>query len=355
MGDIAKGVIGGAWTLLVGWILPTALNLSVFFFAVAPSLSGTALIERLRPTTQGGTALLLLSLSLLIGLVFSALQRSLYRLLEGYLLWPVRFYSRGCERRLRAKHDLRDRLRLIRLERRGQDEQAEDPAGELAALRANPRIVRAARKDRQRSAVRRALLREQLARYPVDDAQVAPTRLGNAIRRFEEYGYDRFRLDTQVMWYELAATAPEHVRRQVDLARANVDFFVALLFGHVIVAAAALGALGTSDPDVGVLLVTALALGCLCAVWYRSAVAATDEWAAAVRALVNVGRKPLAESLGLALPTDLESERTMWSLVAKMSRLPYHERAGALDVYRVDVNRQLGGQLGGQIGEGGPR
>lgn len=30
MGDIVKGVLGGAWTLIVGWILPCAVVLSVF-------------------------------------------------------------------------------------------------------------------------------------------------------------------------------------------------------------------------------------------------------------------------------------------------------------------------------------
>ncbi|MCZ4095342.1 MULTISPECIES: hypothetical protein [Streptomyces] len=61
---------------------------------------------------------------------------------------------------------------------------------------------------------------------------------------------------------------------------------------------------------------------------------AVDEWAAAVRALVNVGRKPLAESLGLAPPSGLEAERTMWGLVTKLSRLPCNERRAALDPYR---------------------
>ncbi|MCX5127099.1 hypothetical protein OOK25_25930, partial [Streptomyces sp. NBC_00347] len=211
---------------------------------------------------------------------------------------------------------------------------ATEDTARLSALRADPRIERAARKDRRRTAVQRALLRERLARYPVDPAQVAPTRLGNAIRRLEEYGYDRFRLDTQVMWNELTGNAPEQVRRQVDLARANVDFFVALVFGHCAVVLCAAAALTTAHPDVPLLLAAIVLPGVLMPVWYRAAVSATDEWAAAVRALVNSGRKPLAESLGLSLPGELDGERRMWALVSKMSRLPYHERAAALDAFR---------------------
>ncbi|MEE4495158.1 hypothetical protein [Streptomyces sp. BE230] len=340
MGDIAKGVLGGAWTLLVGWILPTALNLSVFWFGVAPSLRHAPLAARLWPTTGSSGALLLLAMSILLGLVLAALQSPLYRVLEGYLLWPSRSYDRGCARHLRSKHDLQDRLALLRLARREEervDQPSRDDAAELARLRTNSRIARAARKDQRRTPVQRSLIREKLARYPVDDGQIAPTRLGNAIRRFEEYGHDRFRLDTQVLWNELTGTAPEQVRRQVDLARASVDFFVSLLSGHAVIAVAAAAALFAPNAHVVALLVSAVVLGCLMPLWYRAAIAATDEWAAAVRALVNVGRKPLAESLGLALPSSLEGERAMWALVTKLSRLPYHERATALDVHRVGL------------------
>ncbi|MFE7070459.1 hypothetical protein ACFU96_10270 [Streptomyces sp. NPDC057620] len=343
MGDIAKGVLGGAWTLLVGWILPTAINLSVFFFAVAPSLRHTGMVARLWPMTRSGTALLLLTASIVLGLVLSALQSSLYRVLEGYLLWPTRAYERGCARHRQARQDLKDRLALLRLERREQEHGSElssERASQLAVLRANSRIARAARKDRQRTAAQRALLQEKVARYPIDDGQIAPTRLGNAIRRFEEYGYDRFQLDTQVMWNELTGMAPEQVRRQVDLARANVDFFISLLYGHAAVAAAAAATLGWGRADTQALAATTVALSCLIPVWYRSAVAATDEWAATVRALVNVGRKPLAESLGLVLPAELAAERTMWALTTKLSRLPYHERAAALDPHRAGPTQE---------------
>ncbi|MGW2017616.1 hypothetical protein [Streptomyces sp. NPDC001927] len=216
-----------------------------------------------------------------------------------------------------------------------EDRLTPDDTAKLNALRANPRIARASRKDRRRTAVQRALLRERLARYPVDDAQLAPTALGNAIRRFEEYGYDRFRLDTQVMWNELTGNAPEQVRRQVDLARANVDFFVALLYGHCAVVLCAAAALTTAGPDVPLLLTAIAVPGFLIPVWYRAAVSATDEWSAAVRALVNTGRKPLADSLSLLLPGELASEREMWAMVSKMSRLPHHERAAALDTFRA--------------------
>ena len=54
--------------------------------------------------------------------------------------------------------------------------------------------------------------------------------------------------------------------------------------------------------------------------WYRLAVEATDEWAAAFRGLVDLGRKPLAEALGLEMPGTLKQERKMWELASRISR-----------------------------------
>ncbi|MHB6910151.1 hypothetical protein [Streptomyces sp. CB02959] len=293
MGDIAKGVLGGGWALVVGWVLPAALNLAVFFFAVVPSLRCTAAIERVWPSSANQTALLLLCSAVAFGIVLSALQTPLYRILEGYLLWPRGAYDRGCRRQRARKQRIADLIAC--------------PEG--------------------RTPVQRALLNEQLARYPADDDQLAPTRLGNAIRRFEEYGHNRFRLDTQVLWNELSAAAPVQAHRQVETARTSVDFFVALLYGHGTVAALALLALPSAGAERPLLIVTAIALCALIPLWYRSAVYATDEWAAAVRAMVNLGRKPLADALGLVLPQRLAEERTMWQLVTRMSRRPYRDAA----------------------------
>lgn len=205
----------------------------------------------------------------------------------------------------------------------------------LQQLRADAELATMAKRDKRLTAWQRALLRERLRRYPVGDQQVVPTMLGNAIRRLEEYGYERFRLDSQTLWYELEAVAPEHLIKQVDLARTGVDFFVSLLYGHLIVALLAAATFIISVRPHWTLLATALVLGALAPIWYRLAVHSTDDWSQAVRALVNLGRKPLAESLGLCLPETIEKERRMWELTSKLARLPYHERAAELDIFRA--------------------
>jgi hypothetical protein len=92
----------------------------------------------------------------------------------------------------------------------------------------------------------------------------------------------------------------------------------------------------TTQKRVGVLALVVVLLLVLVPVWYRLATAATDDWAAAVRALINLARKPFAESVGLKLPDTLAREREMWSLLSKLSRLTYHEGAAALDEFRKE-------------------
>ncbi|GAA2474155.1 hypothetical protein [Streptomyces longisporus] len=336
MGDIAKGVLGGAWAMLVGWIMPSGVNLAIFWLIIAPELRHVSSVARMRLASGTSASVTLLVGSILAGLILHALQNTLYRILEGYMLWPRRLYQYGCARQLQVKRNLRDRAAFMRLERREQDGSLRpEGAEQLAQLRANSRTAQLANRDRARTAAQRAILQEKLARYPVNDEQVAPTRLGNAIRRLEEYGYDRYRLDTQVIWHELTGAAPDSTRRQVELTRTRVDFFVALLYGHGAVALSGLVVLSASTHPAVHLALAAACLTGLIPLWYRAAVSATDEWAAAVRALVNLGRKPLAESLGFSLPVTVAEERAMWTLVCRLSRLPYHERAASLDQYRA--------------------
>jgi hypothetical protein len=206
---------------------------------------------------------------------------------------------------------------------------------ELADLEAERKVSRFLNQRKSLTALQQSLLTEQM-RYPVADDQVAPTRLGNAIRRLETYAYDRYQLDSQALWYELTAVAPKPLRQDIDRARAGVDFFVCLLYGQLLVAAAALVSLGAPHPHDVTLVVTAAVLIVLTPVWYRLAWATTDDWASAVRALVDLGRKPLAESLGLSLPRELDREREMWLRYSQMVLSPYDaDYAADLDEFRV--------------------
>jgi hypothetical protein len=81
-----------------------------------------------------------------------------------------------------------------------------------------------------------------------------------------------------------------------------------------------------------------IGLSLLAILWYRIAVVATDDWAGAVRALVNLGRQPLASSLGLELPLTLARERTMWSATVSLVQGQSAPDTSALDEFRGPEN-----------------
>ena len=338
MSGIIQGALGGGRALLVGWFLPSLINLLIFGFVVVPEVSGFQALAR---SGQGGqaarAALFALVGTAVLGLALAALQTPLYRILEGYLGWPERLFQASRRRQLAHKHLLRNRLDAASLVLREETGALPDAdARVLAAFRTHPVTGRFTSVDARKGPVWLSLLDERLHRYPAADSQVTATRLGNAIRRFEEYGFDRFRLDSQVLWHELSAVVPDPVRKQAEEARTNVDFFVCLLYGHLLVAVAACAELGFGHPARPQLVVTAiLVLPVLAATWYRVAVVATDDWAGAVRALVNLGRQPLAASIGLALPRSLDHERTMWARFGKLAAGPFRpEMSAGLSEFR---------------------
>ena len=326
MNGILQSALGGGRALLVGWILPSAINVLIFGFLIIPKFSGFG-DDATKSAVFGllGTALL--------GLVLAALQTQLYRILEGYLGWPERFFQAGRRRQLARKHLLQGRLNAATLVlAEGKLSDADNTT--LAEYRAHPVTGRYVDSDAPKGPVWLSLLEERLRRYPIDDRQVTPTRLGNAIRRFEEYGHNRFRLDSQALWHELNAVVPEPARKQADDARTNVDFFICLLYGHLVVALAAAVDLGVGAGKPWLTALTLAALLILSAVWYRVAVSATDDWAGAVRAMVNLGRQPLATALGLTLPEQLADERAMWTSTAELASFPYRTGFTDLDKYR---------------------
>jgi hypothetical protein len=131
--------------------------------------------------------------------------------------------------------------------------------------------------------------------------------------------------------------ATEATRKQAEDGRTNVDFFVSLLYGHLLVALAALVALCAGMARTPWLAgVTIAVLLVLPTLWYRVAVAATDEWAGGIRAMVNLSRKPLADALGLKLPAGIAEERAMWTVTTELVAANRPEAAGHLTEYRTE-------------------
>jgi hypothetical protein len=298
--DILKGLIGGSGpTFLIAWVFPSGIALTVLYALDKGRLG----IDTLLGTNAGPAehALVLATAAAGVGLIMNALSTPMYRLLEGYL------FPGAIQQPLIA----RERRRREAIEKR-----VETASG-----------------------IGLSLLQERLQRFPRIDEQTAPTRLGNALRAFETYAVDRYRLDSQMFWNELYAVVPDNLRKELDLARSSVDLFVASTYlstavGIVLTSAALLA---TPGPDLG-LLAVGLAGFLLARIWYRSAVSSTSYWDSTVRALVNVGRAPLATALGLVLPPSIERERKMWALVVRFAYYGFEEGSAVrLDEFRISA------------------
>ncbi|GCD19295.1 hypothetical protein CTKZ_08570 [Cellulomonas algicola] len=306
MGDVIKGVLGGGWGLVVGWILPALLTVEVAAFVLLPAASPEAAL-RFGTLAWSTQQLLLAAAAAVIGLVLAANQAPLYRLLEGYLLWPRWLFDSRVEAHRRRWRRLNDKFE-----------------GAPAADRG----------------VRTGLAYERAARYPAAPAQFAPTQLGNAIRRFEMYANDRYRLDSQLLWHRLLSVAPERSVTAMTNARANVDFFVAALYGSAALALAAAATTLRAGLTIPLLLTVACSAA-LVVVWYRSAVLATDEWASTVTALIDLSRADVAKAYGLTIPSNVESEREMWRVVNTFVRRPYEYSESKAVPHKVTRLRSL--------------
>jgi hypothetical protein len=297
--DILGGLIGGARRLLFGWTLPSALVIALYAILASPALGGIRIVGKVEAMDAATRGLILAFSALGLGITLSAISTPLYRLLEGYT-WPRRLQRWGIRRQTTKKRYLQTR-----------------------AESANP-------------GWERALWLEQLQRFPIEDNQIAPTSLGNALRALETYGVDRYQLDSQTWWIELVTLTPDSLRAELGEARAHIDFFVCLVY---LSCAFALSALFTglfAQGGTTSLVLSGVIAFILVPFWYRSAVTSTSYLQVVVRALVHIGRKHVANSLGLRIPATIEEEREMWSLAAAFVFYPYNPKwSGRLDKFRV--------------------
>lgn len=288
MSDLLKGL----WSKLYAWAIPSALALGAYWLLLYPKFCFPAWLDVADETTKAAT---FGALTVTTAFCLNALSTPLYRVLEGYLLWPEWLKRCGTDRQIQRKHKLQ--------------------------------------RDVSGTGLARNLAVEKLAYYPLDDRQIAPTRFGNALRAFESYGKSRFNLDSQTLWYEVSAVAPKYLQDQYDSARATVDFFVASVWLSAFLCIAALAGAVRQAYDPGLFVVAALAFAVMLLCRWML-VRVTRDWSLAVQAMVNLGRKKLAESLGLQIPVSLEEERHMWGHLTSFVFYGDQAHGSAVDHYR---------------------
>lgn len=280
MSDVLKTLTGSVGKFVLAWLLPSVITLGLAaLFVVLPHARSAPFVRPVLDAGGGGAATAALVFGLLAvtsAVLFAYASLPIYRMLEGYAL-P------GPLRRRLLRRQLRRWARLQHAQRRF----------ELTGRLVGPAIS------------------DELARYPGRREYVQATRLGNALRAMERFGVEAYGLDSQSLWYELLGVVPDGTRKDVEEARAPVDFFVSAI-SHALALASVCAGVGvaTGDP---VLLVIAGAAAASLPVSYALAVNNVLDWGLAVKAVVNLGRRDLADKLGLDVPREVHWERQMWA------------------------------------------
>lgn len=303
MTDILRGLTGAGWSFLVAWALPSVVTVALFGWVVFPAVDDTPILDRVAGMDATQQLVVAGFAAVILAIVLSQSQVLLYRVLEGYVLWPSKIRDVRIEKWRRRRADL---------------------AAEVE----------------QQTGLRRSLSVESLSQLPERDDQIAPTKLGNAIRAFETYGQNRYHLDSQILWSELITEVPDRLASEYASARAGVDFFISTFYLSLGYGLVALAAGLVSDEVRWAALVTGLVAVALTPMWLYLAVKSVGYWHSATRAVVNLGRKPLAEALGLELPPTHRAEQHMWERVVWFVNYPDRDDLGTeLDAYRATVDQ----------------
>lgn len=83
MSDLVKSLMGGGWSLIVGWILPVFLTLQLITLLILPGTQDNPTVAEFLHQSSGSRQITLLAIAAVLGLVLAAAQAPLYRVLEG--------------------------------------------------------------------------------------------------------------------------------------------------------------------------------------------------------------------------------------------------------------------------------
>ena len=310
VGDLFKSIASGFSRFVFAWMVPSALTLGLFWIFVLPSVTDLWFFQRIAATGRGDattSGIVFAFFVLLLSVLFAYTSLPLYRLLEGYTLpGPLKRYL--LRRQLKRWASLKEMERRSRL-----------PGGRPVP----------------------PLMLEALRAYPESRHDVRPTRLGNALTAMERFGVSRYWLDNMSLWYELQAVVPEQTRRHTEEGRAPVDFFMSL-FAHLLLFGTSCIAVFLRMHDTRLLWLGLAALALL-PLSYSQAVRNVKDWGHSVKALVNLGRRPLAAQLGLRMPQELEGERNMWAAYSSVIEQGDERDIAYYDHYRLPSPPPTGG------------
>jgi hypothetical protein len=138
-----------------------------------------------------------------------------------------------------------------------------------------------------------------------------PTLIGNILRASEIHAYDRYRIDSSIIWTRLRPLLPAEVIAAMEDKKTTRDFslLMALLAAIFTLICCPLRAIFTDRW--GIFVICALGWP-LALISYRNAVESTLAYAEQVKATFDVNRHLLLKALNREIPKTVEGERQEW-------------------------------------------
>lgn len=276
---------------IIGFFLPSAiLVFGVISVLKAFDIESQILSISKKPADMATTIFVVWLASILL----LALNRSLIRILEGYVYcipftWLKTLRSNLFKKKAQPLFDLAKKIDMARAEGRDLPETPDDFAEKLSKIVQN---------------------------FPDQDSFVLPTSFGNRMRAFEVYPRVIYGIDAIPAWPRLLMVLPAEVRQQLQEGRALLDFAVNIVWSSAFVLLLYLIFVLShwSIPSVWIACVY-LTTGTLS--WYLMGLGA-KQWGEQVKSVFDLYRSTLAEKLGFETPRNPDFEFEMWQNISKM-------------------------------------
>ncbi|MDQ0324483.1 hypothetical protein J2R99_000332 [Rhodopseudomonas julia] len=293
----------------IGYFLPAAIlvggiELCLHAFGVLPAFLA---VEKISDFFD---AVVLIAAVWLLAILLLALNRTLLRLMEGYVhVFP--FTLMEFWKRTAFRYDVKPVLDL----------QAEIDA---AAQYGRPAPDYPSDHSER--------LRRAAEDYPHAQEHVLATRFGNVFRALEVHSAVIYGLDAIPAWPRLESVIPESFSKLIDEAKAQLDFAVNTFYAGLVILGL-YGGLAAWSQELPAWWLPPLAL--LVAIIARHmSLDALHQYGDYVKASFDLYRPELANRLGLSLPDNAKDEIRMWTLVSQYLIYRHHGTYAALDEFR---------------------
>lgn len=285
---------------VVGFFLPVAIFITISVLIINPYPFGSQVVNLLTTDLLVGTTALGL-LSWVGGIVLLAVNRDLYRVMEGYRAYnPLKLL--GWMEKRRYRRAVRELEKLDNAYRECINSKKEFPV-----------------KSRKR---RNELMRQLAEEFPDKEEYLLPTPFGNVLRSFEVYPRYMYGFEAIDGWGRLLAVIPKDYLELIDAARAQVDFWVNLGVVFILLQVEYIAlAFVTGTPLQWWVVLLFIVLGALAPL---RATSSAREWGDFVKSAFDVYRFKLLESLGIDIPENREKEKILWGRYSQaiIYRLP---------------------------------